>query len=215
MKTSQPEAKNKRSRAEWLIFLLLLLVALILGFFISRSGIISNIFGSGGNGGGSRGGASNTKTASPGQVKAGLGSLPQPLKAGDVKIAISDNGTYGFVTVGANDLMPGDNLARGFTLQNDGSSPISSISMQAKTSGAPVMLSNMFVTIDRCSSSACTPVVNNVALSNLGTSVIYSGKLLPGQTVSYVLHTSMATNTPSSAEGQLANVGYSLVAVGA
>ncbi len=216
MQTSQPEAQHKRSRAEWLVFLLLLLAAIIIGFLISQTKLLNDVFGSGGGGGGSRGSVSNQR-AKPGSVSAGVGNLPQSLKAGDVKIAISDDGTYGFVNVGANDLMPGDTLARGFTIQNDGSSPISSISLKASTSGAPVMLSHMSVTIERCSTSACTPVINNVLLTNLGPSsdVIYSGHLMPGQTVSYVVHTSMSSNTPSSAEGQLAQVGYSLVAVGA
>jgi hypothetical protein len=216
VQTSQPKAERKRTRAEWLIFLLLLLAAIIIGFLISQSGLINNVFGSGGGGGGSRGSGSNQR-AIAGRVSTGIGNTPQGLKAGDVKIAISDNGTYGFVTVGANDLMPGDTLARGFTIQNDGTSPIRSISLKASTSGSPVMLSNMYVTIERCSSSSCQPIINHVLLANLGpaSNVIYSGHMLPGQTASYVVHTSMASSTPNSAEGQLAQVSYSLVAVGA
>jgi hypothetical protein len=78
------------------------------------------------------------------------------------------------------------------------------------------MLSNISVTIEQCSASGCTPVIDNVLLTDLGPSsdVIYSGKQMPGQSVSYVIRMSMSSNTPNKAEGQLAQVGYSLVAVG-
>ncbi len=156
------------------------------------------IFGSGG--GGSRG-STSAQRARPDSVSARIGNLSQSLKASDVKIAISDNGTYEFVNVGANNLMPGDTLVRGITVQNVGGSPITSISLKASTSGSPVMLSNMSVTIEQCSASGCTPVIDNVLLTDLGPSsdVIYSGKLMPGQSVSYVIRTSMSSNTPNSA----------------
>jgi len=217
MQASQSQAEHKRSRSELLIFLLILLAAIIIGILIGGSGLIQDIFGgSGGNSGASRGNFSNRRTVSA-KVTTGLGNAPQGVKAGDIKIGILRNGVYGFVTLGANNLLPGDKINRGFTVQNDGTVPLKSISLQASSTGAPVMLQNVYVSIDRCSSSICTTVLNRTPLANLGPSsdVIFSGNMKPGKTANYVVHTWLQSGTPSSAEGQLAQISYSLVAVGA
>ncbi len=218
MQASQPQAERKRSRSEILIFLLILLAAIIIGILLGGSGLIQSLFGgSGGGGGASRGSFGNQKTVSA-KVSSGLGNTPQGVKAGDIKIGILRNGVYGFVTLGANNLLPGDQINRGFTVQNDGTVPIKSITLQATTTGAPVMLQNVEVSIDRCSSSGlCTPVLNKVPLAQLGptSDVIFSGNMRPGKTAQYVVHTLLQSNTPSSAEGQLAQISYALVAVGA
>jgi hypothetical protein len=218
MQASQSQAEHKRSRSETLIFLLILLAAIIIGVLLGGSGLIQDVFGgSGGGGGASRGNFTNQKAVSA-KVSTGLGNIPQGVKAGDIKIGILRNGVYGFVTLGANNLLPGDKINRGFTVKNDGTVPIKSITLKATITGAPVMLQNVDVSIDRCASSGiCTPVLNRVPLTHLGptSDVIFSGNMQHGKTVQYVVHTWLKSGTPSSAEGQLAKISYSLVAVGA
>jgi hypothetical protein len=182
---------------------------------------ISNALGGGGNAGGSTGGLNNSKsitdktsTTTKRSSTVGLNKTSQSISAGVLKILVSPGQSNPFLNAGIGNLTPGASATRSFVVQNTGSTPVTSISYVVSASGNSALQQSIDLQLQQCSTT-CTTVLPSTAVGSLTAPVvIYHGSLAPGKTLSFNETTTMANNTPQSAEGQAISLSYSITAVG-